>query len=64
LIENCDDIPDIFMACGKDDFLLAKNIEFHEFLSSRGVVCDFITPEGEHTWEFCDKYIKEFIERL
>ena len=64
LIDNCKDIPDIFMACGDDDFLIEKNIDFHEFLNSRNIESTFIRAPGEHTWEFCDKYIKEFIKTL
>ena len=64
LIENCRDIPDIFMACGNDDFLIEKNIDFYEFLKSRDIDAKFIQAPGEHTWEFCDKYIKEFIKTL
>lgn len=64
LIDTCNNIPDIFMACGESDFLLDKNIDFYEFLTSRNVNAEFIQPSGEHTWEFCDKYIKEFIKTL
>ena len=64
LVENCDDVPDIFMACGEDDFLLDKNIDFYEFLNSKNIDCEFIQAPGEHTWEFCDKFIKEFIKTL
>lgn len=64
LIENCDDIPDIFMACGENDFLLDKNVDFYDFLKSKEIDCEFIKAPGEHTWEFCDKYIKEFIKTL
>jgi S-formylglutathione hydrolase FrmB len=64
LIETCRDIPDIFMACGTDDFLYDKNVDFHEFLKDRNVDAEFIEAPGEHTWEFCDKYIKEFIKTL
>lgn len=64
LIDNCDDIPDIFMACGVNDFLFDKNIDFYEFLKSKNIDCEFIQAPGEHTWEFCDKYIKEFIKTL
>ncbi len=64
LIENCDDIPDIYMACGVGDFLFEKNVDFYEFLMSRDIDCEFVKAEGEHTWEFCDKYIKEFIKTL
>ena len=64
LIEKCDDIPDIYMACGDNDFLLDKNIDFYDFLISKGVDCKFVKDSGEHTWEFCDKHIKEFIKTL
>jgi S-formylglutathione hydrolase FrmB len=64
LIENCDDIPEIFMACGVDDFLYEKNVDFHEFLDSKNIDSRFIEAPGEHTWEFCDEYIKEFIKTL
>ena len=64
LIDSCEDLPEIFMACGVDDFLFEKNVDFHEFLKSRNVDATFIKAPGEHTWEFCDKYIKEFIKTL
>ncbi|MEE0935980.1 MAG: alpha/beta hydrolase-fold protein [Methanobrevibacter sp.] len=64
LIENCGDVPDIFMACGVDDFLYEKNVDFHEFLKSKDIESEFIEAPGEHTWEFSDRHIKEFIKRL
>ena len=64
LIENCHDIPDIFMACGEDDFLIEKNIDFYNFLNSRNIGCEFVRAPGEHTWEFCDEHIKEFMKTL
>ena len=64
LIETCRDIPEIFMACGDDDFLLDKNIDFYEFLKSKNIDADFIQAPGEHTWEFCDRFIKEFIKTI
>jgi S-formylglutathione hydrolase FrmB len=64
LIDNCDNVPDIYMACGEDDFLFEKNVDFYEFLKERNVDATFVEAEGEHTWDFCDKYIKEFIKTL
>ena len=64
LIETCKSIPDIYMACGIDDFLFEKNADFYRFLRSNGVDATFVGDEGEHTWEFCDKYVKEFIRWL
>ena len=64
LIGNCPNIPDIHMACGVDDFLFEKANDFYEFLKDKKVDATFVKAPGEHTWEFCDKYIKEFIKTL
>ncbi len=64
LIENCPDVPDIYIACGRDDFLFEKSTDFYRFLKDKNIDATFIEAEGEHTWEFCDKYIKEFIKML
>ena len=64
LIDNCGNIPDIYMACGVDDFLYEKNIDFNNFLKSKNIDATFIEAEGEHTWEFCDRYLKEFIKAV
>lgn len=64
LIDRCEDIPEIFMACGDDDFLIEKNIDFHEFLMSKNIDAEFIRGPGEHNWDFCNKYIEEFVKRL
>ena len=64
LIEKTEDIPDIYMACGIDDFLFEKCVDFYRFLYSKDIDATFISTEGEHTWEFCDKYIKKFIKTL
>ena len=62
LIENTDDVPDIFMACGLNDFLHERNVDFYEFLKSKNIDAEFVEAPGEHTWEFCDEYIKECIK--
>ncbi|MBQ7928613.1 MAG: acetyl esterase [Methanobrevibacter sp.] len=64
LIDDCKNIPDIFMACGVDDFLYRKNVDFHDYLKSKNIEAEFIETPGEHTWEFCDEHIKEFIKTL
>ena len=61
LIENCPDIPDIYMACGEDDFLFEKNLDFYEFLKEKSIEATFVEAPGEHTWDFCDEHLKRFI---
>ena len=64
LIDNCPKIPDIYIACGRDDFLFEKSRDFNDYLRSKDINATFVEAEGEHTWEFCDRYIKEFIKTL
>ena len=64
LIDKCPDIPDIFMACGVDDFLYHKTVDFYDYLKNKNINARFISDEGEHTWEFCDEYVKEFIKTV
>lgn len=64
LIEHAEDIPDIYLACGIDDFLFSKCADFYLFLREKEIDATFVGDEGEHTWEFFDKYIKEFIKTL
>ena len=58
------DKPKIFMAVGKDDFLYPENIRFRDHLNSLGFDLTFIEDEGDHTWEFWDKYIQIAFEWL
>ena len=64
LIDNDIEIPKIFMAVGDNDFLYNENIDYYNYLKSRNVDVEFRCSSGEHTWEFCNDYIKEFIEWL
>ena len=64
LIGNCPNIPNIYMACGADDFLFEKNTDFNDYLKDNGIDATFVRAPGEHTWEFCDEHIKEFIKTL
>lgn len=57
-------IPDIFMACGSDDFLLPKNQEFTSFLRENNVPVHYVEAPGNHEWDFWDRHIKEALEWL
>lgn len=55
-------IPDIYMACGTEDFLLKENRRFHEFLVNKNIKHEYVEGPGEHNWDFWDEYIKKGIE--
>ena len=58
------EFPDIYMACGTEDFLLAQNQRFSDQLKAHQVPHVFVTAPGSHEWDFWDHYIKEALEWL
>ncbi|PYI52240.1 alpha/beta hydrolase [Paenibacillus flagellatus] len=52
LKETNADMPQIYMACGTEDFLLDVNRRFHEFLNRENIVHTYKESAGAHTWEF------------
>ena len=63
-LEQKKEIPAIFMACGKDDFLLSKNQKFVSFLRENNVPVHYIEAPGSHEWDFWDTHIKKALEWL
>lgn len=57
-------IPEIYMACGQDDFLLDANKDFAAFLQDNGVRATFEVGPGNHEWDFWDTYIKKAMDWL
>ncbi|NLM09356.1 MAG: acetylesterase [Clostridiaceae bacterium] len=55
-------IPEIYMACGTEDFLLAENRRFHEFLVAEGIEHTYKESKGTHDWKFWNEYIEKGIE--
>ena len=56
--------PDIYMACGTEDFLFERNNEFHRLLEENGVKHKYVTGPGAHEWDFWDTYIKDALNWL
>ena len=49
------EFPAIYMACGTEDSLLAKNQAIADCLKSHGVSFTFETGPGAHEWDFRDR---------
>ncbi len=64
LIAEKKKIPEIFMACGTEDFLIENNRSFHSFLESRGVEHIYKEDSGEHNMEFWSKYSEIIIDKF
>ena len=54
-------IPDIFMACGTEDFLYEPNCAFHRFLEECHVPHVYRTAPGVHNWKFWEANLEPAI---
>ncbi len=55
-------IPQIYMACGTEDFLLNENRDLINFLVSENVEHTYVEDSGSHDWDFWNKYIEKGID--
>lgn len=62
LKEESADIPRIYMACGKDDFLIQENRDLYNYLKQIGLDVTYEEDEGTHDWQFWNKYIFKAFE--
>ena len=54
----------LWIACGRDDFLFAKNEAFHEALTRAGIRHDHVVTDGDHSWPVWRRYLVDFAPRL
>ena len=62
LIQQNKKIPEIYMACGTEDFLLAGNRRFHKFLTENNVNVEYIESPGGHDMPFWNEYFAKSFE--
>lgn len=55
-------VPELYQACGKDDFLYEMNCKVRDRLIKNGVSLTYEEGEGMHNWEFWDKYIQRILD--
>src|SRR5699024_11533327 len=53
LIKHSQNHPDLFLACGEEDFLYNENTDLHNWLLSQGVNHHFQTRSRDHSWSYC-----------
>lgn len=52
-------IPEIYMACGTEDFLIEENRDFHQHLTQLGVKHFYQEGSGTHDWSYWDAHIEQ-----
>ena len=57
-------IPQIYMACGTEDFLLENNRAFHRFLEAEGVAHEYTEGPGTHNMVFWQEHIARICEQM
>ena len=55
-------LPDLFMACGTEDFLLEENRAMHRFLEREGVEHRYYESKGQHDMVFWRETIVKALE--
>ncbi len=55
-------LPDIFMACGTEDFLIENNRAMHRFLEEHNIPHEYLEGKGIHDMVFWQEYIVKAAE--
>lgn len=55
-------IPELYLACGTEDFLLEENREFCRFLKENQVKYIYHESAGEHNWRFWNEYLEPAVQ--
>lgn len=58
------ELPDIYIACGTEDFLINHSRYFRDLLLKNGFRVTYEEGPGGHDWDFWDTYIKKVLEWL
>jgi S-formylglutathione hydrolase FrmB len=64
LIEENSEIPNIYIACGTEDFLIEQNRDFHRYLQQLKIKHEYTEGPGVHDWVFWNNYIVKGLEWL
>jgi len=57
-------LPEIYMCCGTEDYLIRANHSFRDHLLARGVPVTFVEGPGIHDWNFWAEYIQKVLAWL
>ncbi len=57
-------LPELYLCCGTEDFLLENNREMHDFLDSRNVKHEYIETPGGHDMTFWNEHGTRIIRQM
>ncbi len=54
----------LWIACGRDDYLVERNETFRSWLDKNGVTNTYLFTEGAHTWFVWRDYLSAFVQSI
>lgn len=57
-------VPALYVACGRDDFLLDDSVRFIDAAGRARIGVEAVLDEGDHEWGYWDHHIREVLSRL
>jgi putative tributyrin esterase len=63
-LKNQKEMPDLYMACGTEDFLYQTNLDFKSFLESKDISFTYFESKGAHTWHYWDQIIQRYLRHI
>lgn len=60
--ENKEHFPNLYIACGTEDFLIEENRDYRDFLERLGVKFTYVETPGVHNWDFWNPQIKNALD--
>ena len=64
LLEQGKELPELYVACGTEDFLLDNNRRFYEFLKANNVNVNYVEGSGGHDMNYWREYFAKGFEWL
>ena len=58
------DIPEIYLACGTEDFLIERNRQFNQFLVEHEAPVTYVESPGQHDWKFWNEHLERGVKWL
>ncbi len=64
LISSGAELPEIYIACGSEDYLIEENRMFTKYLNEIGYTHKYVESPGEHNWDFWREYIIKALDYI
>ena len=55
-------LPEIYFACGEQDFMIAQNRKLHQYMEENGVNHVYYEGEGAHDWNYWNPHLTRALE--